>query len=93
MVDPRLEGNYPADEACRLLQIGLLCAQASSNLRPSMSEVVRMIISNEEIAQPTQPPFMVASSVECSKSECNFHTSSKTHSSEDSMTESLIPPR
>ncbi|KAI9111857.1 hypothetical protein K1719_017547 [Acacia pycnantha] len=93
MVDPRLEGNYPAKEACRLLEIGLLCAQASANLRPLMSEVVRMISSNEEIPEPTQPPFMVASSVECSKSEYNFQVSSKTHSSEDTMTESLIPPR
>ncbi|XP_054809887.1 cysteine-rich receptor-like protein kinase 3 [Prosopis cineraria] len=92
MVDPRLEGNYPFEEACRLLQIGLLCAQASANLRPSMSEVVRLITSNEEIPQPTKPPFLVPSSVECSK-DYNLLASSDTHSSEDSMTESLIPPR
>ncbi|XP_028754481.1 cysteine-rich receptor-like protein kinase 3 [Neltuma alba] len=92
MVDPSLQDNYPAEEARRLLQIGLLCTQASANLRPSMSEVVKMMTSSEEIPEPTQPPFLVPSSIECSKSEYNFHTSSNTNSSEDSMTESLIPP-
>ncbi|KAG5059245.1 hypothetical protein JHK87_000274 [Glycine soja] len=33
IVDPILEGNYPAEVACKLLKIGLLCAQASAELR------------------------------------------------------------
>ncbi|KAJ6431130.1 hypothetical protein OIU84_018595 [Salix udensis] len=42
-VDPVLEGDFQEDEASRLLHIGLLCVQASPELRPSMSKVVKMI--------------------------------------------------
>jgi len=68
IVDTTLEGNYPAEEACKLLKIGLLCAQASAELRPAMSVVVKMINNNHEITQPTQPPFLNGSSAESSKS-------------------------
>lgn len=98
IVDPALEGNFPAEEACKLLQIGLLCAQASAELRPSMSVVVKMINNDHEIPQPTQPPFLSSSSSELSKSGVaghNFQPGSSTQSSGpgDSMTESLIEPR
>ncbi|XP_057746307.1 cysteine-rich receptor-like protein kinase 3 isoform X1 [Arachis stenosperma] len=96
IVDPALEGNFPSEEACRLLQIGLLCAQASAELRPSMSAVVQMINNSHEIPQPTQPPFLNSSSSEISKSSLpgyNFQPGSMTQSSGDSMTESLIEPR
>ncbi|KAL9328030.1 hypothetical protein ACSQ67_003033 [Phaseolus vulgaris] len=93
IVDTMLEGNYPAEEAYKLLKIGLLCAQASAELRPAMSVVVKMINNNHEITQPTQPPFLNGSSAESSKSilpRNSFHPRSYTQSSEDSMTESLI---
>ncbi|MED6199794.1 Cyclin-dependent kinase 4 [Stylosanthes scabra] len=96
IVDPALEGNFPSEEACRLLQIGLLCAQASAELRPAMSAVVQMINNSHEIPQPTQPPFLSSSSSEISKSSLpgyNFQPGSMTQSSGDSMTESLILPR
>lgn len=96
IVDPTLEGNFPPDEACGLLRIGLLCAQASAELRPSMSVVVEMINNNHEIPQPTQPPFLNYGSSELSKSRLpgyNFQPGSNTQSSRDSMTESLIEPR
>ncbi|KAK3028206.1 hypothetical protein RJ639_039489 [Escallonia herrerae] len=63
-VDSSLNGNFQEDEASRLLRIGLLCAQASAELRPSMSAVVKMVIGNHEIPQPTQPPFLNSSSPE-----------------------------
>ncbi|CAJ1931400.1 unnamed protein product [Sphenostylis stenocarpa] len=93
IVDPILEGNYPAEEACKLLKIGLLCAQASAELRPPMSVVVKMIKNNHEITQPTQPPFLNCSSAEFSKSilpEDSFQPRSYPQSSEESMTEGLI---
>uniref|UniRef100_I1J564 Gnk2-homologous domain-containing protein n=1 Tax=Glycine max TaxID=3847 RepID=I1J564_SOYBN len=55
IVDPILEGNYPAEVACKLLKIGLLL-------------VVEMINNNHEITRPTQPPFLSCSSAEFSKS-------------------------
>lgn len=57
-VDPALAGNFQEGEPSRLLQIGLLCVQASAELRPSMSIVVKMLTGNHEILQPTQPPFL-----------------------------------
>ncbi|KAM4133470.1 hypothetical protein ACJW30_01G331300 [Castanea mollissima] len=60
-VDPVLDANFEEVEASRLLQIGLLCAQASAELRPSMSVVVKMLTDNHEIPQPTPPPFINSS--------------------------------
>lgn len=60
-VDPRLKGDFPAKEASRVLQIGLLCTQASVVLRPSMDEVVDMLSNRDgEIPVPNQPPFLTA---------------------------------
>ena len=61
-IDPALKGSFPIEEASNVLQIGLLCTQASVALRPSMSEVVQMLSDNEyEIPSPKQPPFLNAS--------------------------------
>ncbi|CAN0904233.1 Cysteine-rich receptor-like protein kinase 42 [Linum grandiflorum] len=58
-VDPSLEGNLAAEEAETVLRIGLLCAQASVSMRPSMKQVSEMLTSNEcQIGAPSQPPFM-----------------------------------
>lgn len=62
--DPLLESNFQEDMVSRMLKIGLLCAQASAELRPSMSRVVKMLINNEEIPHPTEPPFLNSSYVE-----------------------------
>ncbi|KAL9256490.1 Cysteine-rich receptor-like protein [Drosera capensis] len=42
-VDPRLSNEFSEVEAERVLQIGLLCVQASASLRPSMAQVVQML--------------------------------------------------
>lgn len=89
-VDPVLEGNFQEDEASRLLQIGLLCVQASPELRPSMSIIVKMINDNHEIPQPTQPPFLSPATMESSPLR---QPESSTHSSGNNMTQSWIEPR
>ncbi|TVU32553.1 hypothetical protein EJB05_24284 [Eragrostis curvula] len=43
IVDSNLNQNYDADELEMMIQIALLCTQASPEDRPSMSEVVRML--------------------------------------------------
>ncbi|CAI0456166.1 unnamed protein product [Linum tenue] len=58
-VDPSLDSDFPADEALKVLRIGLLCSQASVSLRPSMGQVIEMLTNRDcEIAAPSQPPFM-----------------------------------
>lgn len=59
VVDPRLQNDFPAKEVTNVVQIGLLCTQASAVLRPSMDEVVWMLINQDcEVPMPKQPPFL-----------------------------------
>ncbi|CAN4082423.1 unnamed protein product [Withania somnifera] len=61
-VDPLLKGNFPPEEASKVLKVGLLCTQASVSLRPSMSEVVQMLTcEGYQIPEPCQPPFLNSS--------------------------------
>ncbi|XP_052181986.1 cysteine-rich receptor-like protein kinase 42 [Diospyros lotus] len=54
--------DFEGKEAPDVLQIGLVCTQASAALRPSMSEVVEMLTSKgRAIPSPEQPPFLNAS--------------------------------
>ncbi|KAK1302413.1 Cysteine-rich receptor-like protein kinase 42 [Acorus calamus] len=58
-VDQRLNNNFPEKQASDVLQVGLLCTQASVVLRPSMSDVIQMLTSAEcTIPLPMQPPFL-----------------------------------
>ncbi|KAL3715734.1 hypothetical protein ACJRO7_007473 [Eucalyptus globulus] len=43
VVDPNLQGNYPAEEAKRLVRLAFLCADGDPSVRPKMSEVVMML--------------------------------------------------
>ncbi|KAK7243957.1 hypothetical protein RIF29_38772 [Crotalaria pallida] len=43
LVDPSLNGEFDAEQACKYLKIGLLCTQESPKLRPSMTSVVKML--------------------------------------------------
>lgn len=64
-VDPCLRNDFPVQKASRVLQIGLLCTQASVGLRPSMAEVVRMLNTSDcVIPPPNQPPFINATLLE-----------------------------
>lgn len=58
-MDPRLQNDFPANEVTNVVQIGLLCTQASAVLRPSMDEVVWMLNNQDcEVPMPKQPPFL-----------------------------------
>ena len=94
-VNPALEGSYLGADASRVLQIGLLCTQASAELRPSMSIVVKMLTANISIPSPTQPPFL-SSNVEIPSGfrETNHsRLESSTQSSGNTMSVSLFDPR
>lgn len=100
-MDPILQGMFPEEEANRVLQIGLLCVQASAETRPSMSGVVKMLNYNQqEIPKPAQPPFLnpTGNSSEMSPLEPAggtpyFQSDSNTLSSGNEMTQSFIEPR
>lgn len=76
-VDPCLGNDFPANEASKVLQIGLLCTQASVSLRPSMAEVVTLLTNKEgDTPIPNQPPFLNASVLEPSSSVRSYSTHS-----------------
>ncbi|XP_057966724.1 cysteine-rich receptor-like protein kinase 42 [Malania oleifera] len=61
-VDPCLKGDFPVQQASNVLQIGLLCTQAPIALRPSMSEIVEMLVNEGcQIPPPQEAPFLNAS--------------------------------
>ncbi|KAK4785067.1 hypothetical protein SAY86_001756 [Trapa natans] len=97
-VDPNLQGRFREEEASRILQIALLCVQASGELRPQMSMVVRMLSDNCEIPSPTQPPF-ISSGLSGSASErkrsaiSSFQIETDSHSSGTTMSDSFPAPR
>ena len=97
VVDPKLEANFQELEASRVLQIGLLCVQASAELRPSMSIIVKMLTGNYDIPQPTQPPFLISNIGQDNQlvplGANNSRLESDTQTSGNSMTESLMEPR
>ncbi|CAL1381210.1 unnamed protein product [Linum trigynum] len=98
-VDPDLQGDFQREEATRLLEIGLLCVQASADLRPSMSVVAKMVVGDHEIPTPTQPPFLNhqhnSSGIGETRKPVRPATASESysHSSENSTTQSLVEPR
>jgi hypothetical protein len=59
MVDNTLGDEYAKEEVLRMIQLGFLCTQASVTQRPSMSEIVSMLVSKREInnlqTAPMQP--------------------------------------
>lgn len=49
LVDISLNGAFDAEEACKILKIGLLCTQDNPKLRPSMSSVVKMLTGEMDV--------------------------------------------
>lgn len=92
-VDPSINGNFPGEEATILLQVGLLCVQASADLRPSMSVIVKMLTGKHEISQPTQPPFLNTTAMENIRSQRRKQFSKPDSSSGNDITESIVLPR
>ena len=63
-MDTTLDSNeYEVEEVKKIIEIGLLCTQASAAIRPTMSEVVVLLQNNGlfDNIRPTMP-FLVGSS-------------------------------
>ncbi|CAH2034376.1 unnamed protein product [Thlaspi arvense] len=56
ILDSRLEGVFDVMEAERMIKVSLLCSNKSPTLRPTMSEVVRMLEGEAEIEQVIADP-------------------------------------
>ncbi|PKI66366.1 hypothetical protein CRG98_013168 [Punica granatum] len=80
-MDPALGEDFPDMEVANVLQIGLLCTQASAELRPSMPEVVEMLNNKHcVVPDPKQPPFLSASVLSSDNSTRSSSTGKCGHS-------------
>ncbi|XP_017433094.1 cysteine-rich receptor-like protein kinase 10 isoform X2 [Vigna angularis] len=60
LMDPILEKSFIGSEVQRCIQIGLLCVQEDARDRPTMSDVVVMLVSDTvAIPKPKHPAFSV----------------------------------
>ncbi|KAJ0974287.1 hypothetical protein J5N97_016252 [Dioscorea zingiberensis] len=64
LVDDTLDPNeYQPDEVKRVIEIALLCTQSTVTARPTMSEIIVMLLSRGgSLTQPTRPVFIDAAS-------------------------------
>lgn len=64
LVDASLDPNeYSPEEVKRVIEIALMCTQSTVAARPTMSEVVVMLLSKGGLVlQPTRPVFIDATS-------------------------------
>lgn len=60
LVDTSLDGDFDAEEACRFLKIGLLCTQDTPKLRPSMSNVVKMLKGEKVVDDRITKPGLIS---------------------------------
>lgn len=88
LVDPTLH-EYDADEVRRIIDVALLCTQASPGLRPMMSRVVAMLAGDIEVASVTTRPGYLTdwtftdattfiTNTDSSTSNTDFHAASTT---------------
>ncbi|KAJ3669319.1 hypothetical protein LUZ60_011269 [Juncus effusus] len=49
VVDPKLEGSFDEKEAALVLKLGLLCSHPEPTTRPSIRQVVQILVGNEQM--------------------------------------------
>ncbi|KAG6511099.1 hypothetical protein ZIOFF_029152 [Zingiber officinale] len=63
ILDDTLDHSYPTAEILRCIRLGLLCVQDNYEDRPTLTEVVMMLASEDQLLTPLkQPTIMLASS-------------------------------
>ncbi|KAK9147053.1 hypothetical protein Sjap_006956 [Stephania japonica] len=98
MLDSSLKGQCSEEQVERVLTVGLLCTQASPNLRLPMWKVVEMLTSmTAELPIPSQPPYINIKSVDyssdCSRTTYMYSSSSKSPVSVNEMSMSIMHGR
>lgn len=56
MVDPTLASDYSEEEAMLMLNVALMCTNASPTLRPTMSQVVSLLEGKTEMQELLSDP-------------------------------------
>ncbi|KAL5230578.1 hypothetical protein ABZP36_029354 [Zizania latifolia] len=50
IIDADLEDDLDVEQACQFLKVGLLCTQDATKLRPSMTDIVRMLLGEKDLS-------------------------------------------
>lgn len=72
LVDPDLGSEYSTDEAMVMLNVALLCTNASPTLRPTMSQAVSMVEGQTDIQDLLSDPGLSASSLKYKSIRSHF---------------------
>ncbi|XP_042457946.1 receptor-like serine/threonine-protein kinase SD1-7 [Zingiber officinale] len=64
IVDSTLNQSYPIEEVLRCIQMSLLCVQDNNKDRPTMTEVVTMLTSEDQLFTPIIQPAITSTSSE-----------------------------
>ncbi|KAJ8493325.1 hypothetical protein OPV22_015046 [Ensete ventricosum] len=59
IIDNSLTDDLDIEEACKFLKIGLLCTQDTMKLRPSMSNVVKMLTGKKDVDSEITKPGII----------------------------------
>ncbi|KAG4989566.1 hypothetical protein JHK85_032549 [Glycine max] len=90
LVDETLNDNYDAEEVKKIIEIALLCTQASAAMRPAMSEVVVLLSSNAlEHMRPSMPIFIESKL----KPHRDIFASTSSSTSNATASSSIVPAR
>ncbi|GJN22009.1 hypothetical protein PR202_gb09535 [Eleusine coracana subsp. coracana] len=96
-MDESLSGSYSRDEAWRCYHVGLLCVQENPELRPTMSNVVLMLISGDrmQMPMPAAPPLFTKVKTAASVSEFSLAMKTDTTKTQsvNEVSISMIEPR
>ncbi|XLT78883.1 hypothetical protein HN873_000636, partial [Arachis hypogaea] len=98
LVDPTLDPEeYSSEEVKRIIEIALLCTQASPSTRPTMSEVVLLLKSKnllmENMMRPTMPVFVHSSNVRSQHDTSTSTASSSVSASKATVSTSVLSAR
>ncbi|XP_043807975.1 probable leucine-rich repeat receptor-like serine/threonine-protein kinase At3g14840 isoform X2 [Manihot esculenta] len=85
LIDPRLGSNFKKEEAIRMIKVALLCTFSSPALRPTMSEVVKMLEGRAPVHELVVNPAMHGEQLELGGLRSKFdhislHSSSESRS-------------
>lgn len=72
LVDPNLGSEFSVEEATLMLNVALLCTNASPTLRPTMSSVVSMLEGHTAIQPPISGPGLSSASSRYKSTRSNF---------------------
>ena len=95
MLDPAVKASAVPEQVELCVRIGLLCVQENPELRPTMSSVVLMLISDQtQMPAPAQPPlFARLKKVSVSDLSLAMKTETTKTQSVNEVSISMIEPR